>query len=378
MTTMKNMMKKRIGKMSRIDLLKALLPLEQEQLHDYLFMVLNDYYEPEKVIEVDGQFLYAQGDIPVLLCAHLDTVHKIKPKEENIYFDQEKKIMWSPGGIGADDRCGVYIIIDLLIQGFKPHIAFTWNEEVGGLGARFLSDNLNPKQFDLFAGEHGPINFAIQFDRRGHQQAVYYDLDNQDFEDYISAFGFKTEWGSYTDICEICPAWGFAGVNLSAGYINEHTSSELILVETLEDTLAKAAKILEDQIENPTFFEYKEHARVPYKMPAAGTTYHYNQDYYYGDPDDPDYGYGKWNTSGTYSYGGYDDDLDADVPPSNYTKDDALFPCSHCSIAQPWYNFKEDPDYEDLCIPCYDYIYGEKKIPIKTTMEKLYARRHAL
>jgi hypothetical protein len=207
-----------------------------------------------------------------------------------------------------------------LIQGFKPHIAFTWNEEVGGLGARFLSDNLNPKQFDLFAGEHGPINFAIQFDRRGHQQAVYYDLDNQDFEDYISAFGFKTEWGSYTDICEICPAWGFAGVNLSAGYINEHTSSELILVETLEDTLAKAARILEDQIENPTFFEYKEHARVPYKMPAAGTTYHYNQDYYYGDPDDPDYGYGKWSTSGSYSYGGYDDDLDADVPPSTMQK----------------------------------------------------------
>ena len=90
MMTMTTMMKKRIGKMSRIDLLKALLPLEQEQLHDYLFMVLNDYYEPEKVIEVDGQFLYAQGDIPVLLCAHLDTVHKIKPKEENIYFDQEK------------------------------------------------------------------------------------------------------------------------------------------------------------------------------------------------------------------------------------------------------------------------------------------------
>lgn len=52
-------------------------------------------------------FLYAEGDIPVLLVAHLDTVHSEIP--HIICYSPDKRYMMSPQGIGGDDRCGVYI-----------------------------------------------------------------------------------------------------------------------------------------------------------------------------------------------------------------------------------------------------------------------------
>jgi hypothetical protein len=167
--------------------------------------------------------------------------------------------MWSPLGIGGDDRCGVFIILNLVFKGYRPHIAFTWNEEIGCVGAQQLITDI----------DFIPVNFAIQFDRKGSGESVYYDLYDPEFEDYINNYGFKTAIGSYSDISVICPSWDMAGVNLSAGYMREHTFSEAIYLEVLYDTLQKASWILEDQQDNPTYFKYTErsasHAEVcPY------------------------------------------------------------------------------------------------------------------
>lgn len=299
--------------MSRLDLLKAILPMEQGELHDYLFMILNDYYQSENVIESEGEFLFAKGEIPVLVCAHLDTVHRQKPIEAEILFDQEKKIMWSPDGIGGDDRCGVFVILSLIMQGLRPHVAFTWNEEIGGLGARAMTQKLDPQKIGV------DINFVIQIDRKGHGESVYYYLENKEFENYINSFGFKTHIGTYTDICEICPDWDMAGVNLSAGYINEHTSKELIFVETLEDTLGKTIKILEDQTINPKYFEYKE---APRSYSNAITANSYYEDYYYN----------------SYDYNDFDN---------------ADYICEHCGRVEPGYNFSNVNGYEDYCLFCF-------------------------
>ena len=52
-------------------------------------------------------FLYAEGTVPVLLVAHLDTVHRTQP--ETICYSADGTVMMSPQGIGGDDRAGVYI-----------------------------------------------------------------------------------------------------------------------------------------------------------------------------------------------------------------------------------------------------------------------------
>ena len=232
---------------SKLELFKTILTLEQQELHDFLYEFLQEYYTETELLEIDNNFLFARGDIKICLVAHLDTVHRIKPSEESIFYDQEKYVMWSPHGIGGDDRCGVFIIINLIMHGYKPYVLFTWNEEVGGLGAKHAAETMKPK-----------LDFLIQFDRRGSKEAVYYDLDAPDFEDYINSFGFETKWGTYTDICELAPEWGCAAVNLSAGYDKEHTSSEMISLLVLNDTLQKAAKILEAQKTERRSFPFVE------------------------------------------------------------------------------------------------------------------------
>ena len=57
-------------------------------------------------------FLYAAGTLPVLLVAHLDTVHRTQP--ETICYSADGTAMMSPQGIGGDDRAGVYMILLLM------------------------------------------------------------------------------------------------------------------------------------------------------------------------------------------------------------------------------------------------------------------------
>lgn len=45
-------------------------------------------------------FLYAEGTVPVLLVAHLDTVHRTQP--ETICYSADGTVMMSPQGIGGD------------------------------------------------------------------------------------------------------------------------------------------------------------------------------------------------------------------------------------------------------------------------------------
>ena len=108
--------------------------LTQPQLLKAMKHFLESKYN--KVISTK-EYLIAVGDIPVGLVAHLDTVFKHPPT--NIYYDRVKNVMWSPDGLGADDRAGVYAIAQILKTGVKPTIIFTTDEELGCVGAMKIS-----------------------------------------------------------------------------------------------------------------------------------------------------------------------------------------------------------------------------------------------
>ena len=324
-----------------IELLKTLCTLEQEALHDYLFDTLADFYAEENIIEDYGQFLFAKGDIDVLVVAHLDTVHKTKPTLDEIFYDESKGVMWSPRGIGGDDRCGIFIILNLLFSGYKPHIAFTWNEEIGCVGSRNMVNIFDPKETMGVK-----INFAVQFDRRGHKEAVYYDLYNPEFEKYITSFGFDTKIGSFTDICEICPDWDCAGVNLSAGYANEHTTNEMIFVATINDTFTKACKILADQVANPKYFEYAELPKRQFN------SYHKSQGFK-PDADYDDY----WKQKYADDMWNYLDD-DYEYAGVSYSKPEGHI-CELCGEGKPWYELSPCEDLQKVCNSCYNIYIGK-------------------
>ena len=224
--------------------LERLFQLNQQNLLKTLRRFLEKKYSRDKIIYKD-EYLIAVGDIPVGLVAHVDTVFPHAPQD--IYYDSIKNVLWSPQGLGADDRAGVYAIINIVNSGFRPTIIFTTDEEKGCLGAADLIDDLTKAPTDL--------KYLIQLDRRGSNDCVFYQCANEAFEEYVESFGFATNFGTFSDISVICPEWKIAGVNLSVGYYNEHDYNEHLHLNQLFTTIKRVKNMLSD-IENANYFSY--------------------------------------------------------------------------------------------------------------------------
>ena len=223
------------------EMLESLFEVRQKPLMGILKNFLKKNYK--KVISTKN-YIYAIGDIPVALVAHCDTVFPTPPID--IFYDSEKGVMWSPDGLGADDRAGIWAIIKIIKSTkLRPHIIFTADEEMGGIGASALVKNC-PKPF-------ADMKYIIQLDRRGVNDCVFYDCFNEDFVDYVEKFGFKENFGSFSDISVICPNWKVAGVNLSIGYENEHSVSEVLWISHMDRTIKRVVKMLEEIKDAPYF-----------------------------------------------------------------------------------------------------------------------------
>jgi len=202
-------------------------------------------------------FLYARGTVPVLLVAHLDTVHKELVKD--ICFSQDGSIVMSPQGIGGDDRCGVYMILEI-IKMQRCHVLFCEDEEIGADGARsFVRSNIKPK-----------VNYIVEIDRRGTNDCVFYNCDNPDFTKFVTGFGFEKEWGSFSDISVIAPHLEIAAVNISAGYHCEHTLYEHVDLNAVKNNIERIARMASAKSDK---FQYIERAHKYYEFSR-----YYNKD----------------------------------------------------------------------------------------------------
>ena len=213
--------------------LEALLLSDENTLESTMCAYLKKKYGKDNVVQCPGYFIIAIGVQPVGLVAHMDTVVwpcVTKLKERN-------GIVSAKYGLGADDRAGIYAIVRLINQGYRPTIIFTNKEEQGGLGAKLLVSFI----------EEINLKYLIQLDRRGKDDAVFYDCPNQKFKNYICSFGFKEQQGIYSDISFLCPPWDIAGVNLSVGYFYEHTKKECLNLKYLNETIEKVKLILNDE-----------------------------------------------------------------------------------------------------------------------------------
>lgn len=220
-------------KTSDYKMLEQLVSLKQPALKKAMQNFLRAKY---KDIVVTADYIYAKGDIPIALVAHMDTVFPHPPID--VYYDQRKNVIWSPQGLGADDRAGVFSILQIVQSGLRPCIILTTNEEIGCIGASKLAEQ---EEICPFPG----LKYIIELDRQGSDDCVFYECFNPKFVDYIESFGFVEAFGSYSDICAFCPDWGIAGVNLSIGYRNEHTIAETLHVGAMLNTIEKVKRMLQ-------------------------------------------------------------------------------------------------------------------------------------
>ena len=259
---------------------RKILGMAQKELKHYTFMQLNSIY---KDVECTKDFVFAKGDIPIMLVAHLDTVHHLPAKQ--IVFDRQQRLMWSPQGIGGDDRCGIYSILSIVRKGFRPYVLFTTDEEIGGVGATAFTKAYPQLPFKL--------KYIVELDRRGKDDCVFYDCGNDEFMRYVQSFGFKEEYGTFSDISILSPQYDVASVNLSIGYYSEHTKTETINIGHMFATMFKVIKMLKDEQSCP-YFDYQEidlgwwyqnykSKRLGNTLQASNNTTHITQNYTYED-----------------------------------------------------------------------------------------------
>ena len=85
-----------------LDLFKKIAKLDQATLKSMLHKLLSEI--ADYTVYSTDLFIAAEGNIPIVLVAHMDTVFNHPPKD--FYFDEKRGALWSPEGLGADDRAG--------------------------------------------------------------------------------------------------------------------------------------------------------------------------------------------------------------------------------------------------------------------------------
>ena len=265
--------------------------MTQQGVKEYMFQYLTS--KKYDVVDEDG-FLYAKGDVPVLLVAHMDTVHK----ELCTQILKSGDALYSNQGIGGDDRCGIFIIANLV----KKHhcsVVLLEDEEIGTVGARKFAQTEYIKNLD--------VNFMIEFDRKGRDDAVFYSCDNKEFTKHVlDNTGYKQQVGSFTDISVLMPASKLCGVNLSCGYYNPHTTNEFVIYKEMFETIAAAEELITAKCEKPFEYVAKNYA----------SNYSYNKSYNSSRYDYDDY-YGYDSYGGYYkgnSYGVNNNNKNDDLP----------------------------------------------------------------
>ena len=220
-------------------------------LKEWLRHELLKYYTT--VIEEPGYLYARQANCPVLLTAHMDTVHKETVK--NVVETKTKKgkhVISSPQGIGGDDRCGIYMILCILKEtNIRPAILFCEQEEDGGVGSDIFCNS-------MYIDELKELKFFIELDRANANDLVFYNDDNQDFYTWCeNTTGYKENFGSFSDISNLCPATKVSGVNVSCGYYKAHTLNEYVIWEEMINSIETVKKLLVAS-EKVDQFEYKE------------------------------------------------------------------------------------------------------------------------
>ena len=221
---------------------KEICMMTQKEVKEYMHGYLKDNgYEP---VSEEG-FVYAKGDVPVLLTAHMDTVHKETCRD---IVEVNGKIS-SPQGIGGDDRCGIFMIMNI-IKELHCSVILCEDEEIGMVGASKFTrsdyaDDVN-------------VNYIVELDRKGVNDAVFYSCDNKEFTEFVcDTTGFKESYGSFSDISTLAPALKTAAVNLSCGYYNAHTVQEYVLYDEMMDIIEAVKVLIKTESEH---FEYVKRA----------------------------------------------------------------------------------------------------------------------
>lgn len=169
-----------------------------------------------------------------LFTSHTDTMH-YRGGANAIRLDESNPdaIKWRADeghALGADDGAGIALMMHLITHGVAAYYIFFRDEEAGGVGSRWLADNM--------PGALDDIDRCISLDRAGYSDVVTHQARGRccsdEFalalanaltsDDFTTVYlpddtGVFTDSANLTDIVCEC-------TNLSVGYKNQHGDGE--------------------------------------------------------------------------------------------------------------------------------------------------------
>lgn len=185
-----------------------------------------------------GNVLYRVGKPSVhhtMFSSHLDTVQRGTEKR-TLVMDKDKFIYacmpnGQPSVLGADDKIGVYVMLQMMKKKIPGLYVFHTGEEIGGIGSSWLVKN-KPEYF-----EH--IDRCIAFDRMDYNDVITHQGGqrccspefakalSEELNEYMPSYsqyaadatGSFTDSDNYVGLIAEC-------TNLSIGYFRQHTTNE--------------------------------------------------------------------------------------------------------------------------------------------------------
>lgn len=221
---------------------------QEEKVVEYLKPILNELLDnvfTDNYGNLLGEKKCGDGNgASILLSSHMDSVPYIdENKVVNDIGDNRGTITATLDGhptiLGADDRAGIAIILEVLrnLENLSFNgtikVAFSVEEEIGCIGAEKM-DSAFYEGADL----------AIIVDRRGDRDIVVGNSTafccnevGYFMEDVsrLAGMDYKCVEGGVSDAV-VFSEYGVNSVNLSAGYYNEHCDGETVIVSHMRDT----------------------------------------------------------------------------------------------------------------------------------------------
>jgi hypothetical protein len=264
--------------------------------------------------------------VPTIV-AHLDQVHDYERGYHFALIGDDKLVAYDYRdkrcGTGGDDKCGIYVAIKMLLSDVPCRAIFVQDEEVGCVG----SGEVN--------AEWGTMSsILLQADRRGNNDLIMHTngvlVADKELVDRVLALpvcsGMKPEYGSITDIGELCQTFDVSGFNISSGYYEAHSHKEYIKLSELQqcfDRVYAIASMVGNDVQS-----FPAQPVRAYRRSSYGGTYDW------GAWDDRD----EWSPTPTTNRKTleagktYVSNLGIEVGPMQYSKESGTFWCSDFDV----------------------------------------------
>ncbi len=214
------------------DNLEALLGMSPKGILKTFKKLYKDAYD---FITDDDNYLLCvpkQNASNLMLVAHVDVVGGVKfPKQ--LIWESPLVLRAEDSALGADDRAGIFVIVEAVQKAKKlPYILLTNYEETGGKGVKEFC-----KKEKLPEGVH----FMVEFDRQGFGEYVVYSTNfPKELANMMGALGYEKKHGSYSDVSTLTDEFSIAHINLCVGYFGQHTKDETLVIPELMRTVETA------------------------------------------------------------------------------------------------------------------------------------------